>query len=435
MTNATVARLANIQQYLRWPVIRQQLIAGWLSFLFISVSCVFSALRIVLIVPTVLGILLAPLFGIGILLLAPCLLLATLSAKLERSRIKGLLGHTLIAPQPISGSVWQRTLLNLNYWRYLVHMVASGLWGGLLALLFLIVLSNIGGFAALAVLFYGTEGSANLTFSWGLAILDTLVIGLVLIALLVIVPLICRGFAWTELWLAKFLVAGDQEQKIRDLSRQVSSLQESRTSALDSVAMERRRIERDLHDGPQQRLTAIAMDIGIALRKLDTDTTASREILTRAHTAAKDAITELRQVIRGIDPPILTERGLSAALPALAARSPITTSVEVDIPQRPSPTVESIVHFCVSEALTNVTKHAAAEHITVVARTTDTQLITTITDDGKGGANEAGGSGILGLRKRVLAVDGTLTVDSPPGGPTIMTVTIPTHQPATGEQS
>jgi signal transduction histidine kinase len=191
------------------------------------------------------------------------------------------------------------------------------------------------------------------------------------------------------------------------------------------VETERRRIERDLHDGPQQRLVAIAMDLGMAQERMDRDPAGARQLLDKAHSAAKEAVTELRQVARGIHPPVLTDRGLDAALSALAARSPVPVTIRVEVPVRPSPTVEAIAYFCVSEALTNVAKHARASSAQVSADLSEGQLRIEVRDNGIGGADPGGGTGLHGLADRVRAIDGSLRVDSPAGGPTVLTVLLP----------
>jgi signal transduction histidine kinase len=167
------------------------------------------------------------------------------------------------------------------------------------------------------------------------------------------------------------------------------------------------------------------MDLGMARERLSRDPDGARELLDKAHAASKEAITEMRQVARGIHPPVLTDRGLDAALSALAARSPVPVEVHVDVPMRPSPTVEAIAYFCVSEALTNVAKHSRATAARVDVRNAGDRLEVHVSDNGIGGADEAGGTGLHGLSDRVRAVDGSIEVTSPPGGPTVIVVSLP----------
>jgi signal transduction histidine kinase len=211
----------------------------------------------------------------------------------------------------------------------------------------------------------------------------------------------------------------------RDLERRVDELEESRARVVDSVDAERRRIERDLHDGAQQRLVALAMNLGRARARYDDDPEAAKRLLDEAHLDAKQALVELRDLARGIHPAVLTDRGLDAALSGLAGRSPVPVTLDVAVDQRCSPTIEAIAYFVVSEALANVAKHAAATSVSVSVRRVSDRLILAIRDNGVGGADETGGSGLRGLADRVGGVDGSLRIDSPAGGPTLLIVELP----------
>jgi signal transduction histidine kinase len=168
------------------------------------------------------------------------------------------------------------------------------------------------------------------------------------------------------------------------------------------------------------------MDLGMAQERIDRDPAGARQLLDKAHAASKEAITEMRMVARGIHPPVLTDRGLDAALSALAARSPVPVTVRVDLPTRPSATMEAIAYFCVSEALTNVAKHARATSAQVeVTAAAGSALRIEIRDDGIGGADPAGGTGLHGLTDRVRAIDGSMEVASPIGGPTVLSINLP----------
>ncbi len=208
------------------------------------------------------------------------------------------------------------------------------------------------------------------------------------------------------------------------LTSRISTLESSRAGAVDVQEAELRRIERDLHDGAQARLVALGMSLGMAEQKLDTDAAAARELLADARAGAGEALRELRALARGIHPPVLADRGLDAAVRALAAVSPIAVTVSVVIAQRPRPPVESAAYFVVAEALANAGKHAHASRIDVrIARVGDV-LGVEVHDDGAGGADPAG-SGLSGLRRRVEALDGSLSVLSPPGGPTSIRAELP----------
>ena len=196
---------------------------------------------------------------------------------------------------------------------------------------------------------------------------------------------------------------------------------------VDAAEAERRRIERDLHDGAQQRLVALAMELGRAKSKLADDVDAARELVEQAHAEAKAALKELRDLVRGVHPPVLTDRGLDAALSGLAARCTVPVDVQVDVlPVRPKPAVEAVAYFVVSEALTNVAKHSRATRATVVVEEHGHPgtLHIVISDDGIGGADPHG-AGLNGLADRVSGVDGRLTVESPRGGPTLISAVLP----------
>jgi signal transduction histidine kinase len=211
-----------------------------------------------------------------------------------------------------------------------------------------------------------------------------------------------------------------------DLAARVTELEISRERVVDAAETERRRIERDLHDGAQQRLVALAMDLGRAKAKFADDPDAARVLVDQAHAQAKEALTELRNLVRGVHPPVLTERGLDAALSGLAALCPIPVDVHVDVPVRPKSAVEAVAYFMVAEALTNVAKHSRASQAKVVVEGHGYPgtLTVMISDDGVGGA-DAHGPGLSGLADRVSGVDGRLSVESPSGGPTIIAAELP----------
>ncbi|MEV5988515.1 sensor histidine kinase [Streptomyces sp. NPDC052051] len=209
------------------------------------------------------------------------------------------------------------------------------------------------------------------------------------------------------------------------LAERVSTLDRTRTGAINAHGDELRRIERDLHDGTQARLVSLAMQLGLAERTLGSDPAAVGPLLTRAREGAEEAMAELRDVLRSVYPPILADRGLAGAVSAVVARCPIPATVELgelgDVPAQ----VEVAVYFAVTEALTNVAKHGHAGSVSVTLTRTAGTVRAEITDDGRGGAAEGQGTGLRGIRQRVEAVDGVLRVQSPPGGPTTITVECP----------
>jgi signal transduction histidine kinase len=210
-----------------------------------------------------------------------------------------------------------------------------------------------------------------------------------------------------------------------ELAERVRVLTETRRDAVDTSAAELRRIERDLHDGAQARLVAMGMDLGTIEMLLDKDPAQAKRLLAQARQSSVDALAELRDLVRGIHPPVLAERGLGDAVRALALRMPIPTEVSVDLRDRAEAPVESAAYFAVSEALTNAVKHANADRIWIDLHHTDGTLRITVTDNGRGGAVVAAGSGLAGVERRLGTFDGVLAVSSPAGGPTMVTMEIP----------
>jgi signal transduction histidine kinase len=243
------------------------------------------------------------------------------------------------------------------------------------------------------------------------------------LVLLLAAPAVLRALAAADVAVARALLGPVPGA----LARRVDELERSRARVVDAGEAERRRLERDLHDGTQQQLVALGMTLGRAKARYKQDPTAIGDLLDDAHQQAKDAVTELRGLIRGLHPPVLTDRGLDAALSAIAVRCPVPVQLTVELDQRPSSTVEAIGYFVVAEALTNVARHARATQASVtVRREGDGPVWITITDDGVGGADPDRGTGLRGLADRVSGVDGQLRVDSPVGGPTVLTVELPT---------
>jgi signal transduction histidine kinase len=208
------------------------------------------------------------------------------------------------------------------------------------------------------------------------------------------------------------------------LQERVDQLAVSRTDLIEAVDAERRRIERDLHDGTQQRLVSLAVNLGLAIATRPDLPSEAREVIAKAHLEAKEAIEELNDLVRGLHPAVLEDRGLDAALSGLAARTPMPVRLRVDLEERVAPTVESVAYFVISEALTNATKHANAMRAEVIVRRVGEVLRVRVTDDGLGGA-DAAGTGLTGLAKRVGSLDGAFHISSPVGGPTTITAELP----------
>jgi len=240
--------------------------------------------------------------------------------------------------------------------------------------------------------------------------------------LLVVSPMLMRAASALDGELARSLLGRSETGA---LAERVSQLVTSRQQVVDSVEAERRRMERDLHDGAQLRLVSLAMTLGRAKNRLEDREPVVRAMIESAHSEAMQAITQIRDLTRGLHPPVLTDRGLDAALSGVAVRSPVPIRLRVDVKPRPSLTIEALAYFVVTEALANVAKHAAAAFTDVVVRREGDILLVEIRDDGQGGADPAKGSGLRGLSDRVAGVDGRLIVHSPPGRGTVLIAELP----------
>jgi signal transduction histidine kinase len=213
-------------------------------------------------------------------------------------------------------------------------------------------------------------------------------------------------------------------RRMRQDEERIEVLESTRAGAVDHQENELRRIERDLHDGAQARLVALGMSLGMASQKLDDDPQAVRALLADAQRGAREALEELRDLARGIYPPVLADRGVGAAVATLVDRNPLQVTLSVDLPERPPAAVETACYFVIAEALANTTKHAEATHVSIRVHTRDDKLLVEVVDDGKGGAN-ANGAGLTGLARRVHALDGKLELESPEGGPTVLRAEFP----------
>jgi signal transduction histidine kinase len=234
-------------------------------------------------------------------------------------------------------------------------------------------------------------------------------------------------------WIVRVLAAGDRAlvrvllspSRTDALEERVDELRETQARSVDIAMADRRQIERDLHDGAQQRLLALGMDLGMALDKFEDDPEAARALVGGAHEDLQRAVVELRNLARGIHPAVLTDRGLDAALSSLAARSAVPVHLDVRLDRRPPASAEATAYFIVAEALTNAARHGHASHVDVRVRQDDGKLHVEVRDDGVGGASTTEGGGLAGLADRASSVEGTLTVSSPPGGPTVVSAELP----------
>jgi signal transduction histidine kinase len=240
-------------------------------------------------------------------------------------------------------------------------------------------------------------------------------------AMVLVAPWVARGAAIADCWLMRGMLGPGR------LAQRVADLEQSRALAVEDSAALLRRLERDLHDGAQIRLATLAMNLGMAREKLGSDADPElRELVDAAHQGAKDALVELRNLARGIHPPAL-DNGLADALATLAASSATPVELTTSLAERPAPAIETIAYFCAAELLANAAKHSGASNIDLTLSGQGGNLVLRVTDDGAGGADPAGGSGLSGLAQRVRTVDGRIDIASPPGGPTQITVTLPMH--------
>jgi signal transduction histidine kinase len=352
-------------------------------------------------------------------------------ARLERARYRLLLGVEIGAqPMPpaernplrYGGVLWRDPGVR----RRAVHQLLAAPLGVLTTVITYLLLSGALALLATPLLGLVVPPDSNTT-TFAIPFADTgsgraLLAGLGLVLLLA-APAVLHALAAADVAVARVLLGPVPAA----LARRVDELERSRARVVDAGEAERRRLERDLHDGTQQQLVALGMTLGRAKARYKQDPTAVGELLDDAHQQAKDAVTELRGLIRGLHPPVLTDRGLDAALSAIAVRCPVPVQLTVELDERPSSTVEAIGYFVVAEALTNVARHARATQASVtVRREGGGSVWITITDDGVGGADPDRGTGLRGLADRVSGVDGQLRVDSPVGGPTVLTVELPT---------
>jgi signal transduction histidine kinase len=241
------------------------------------------------------------------------------------------------------------------------------------------------------------------------------------VAGLLVAPWLTAGVAALDARAARSLLGPSRAE---ELEHRVEQLKQTRAGAVDAADAERRRLERDLHDGTQQRLVSLAIKLGMARLQVS-NVAEAHEAIADAHEEAKAALQELRDLIRGLHPAVLEDRGLDAALSGVAARMPIPVRLSVDLQRRPAAVIEAVAYFVVSEGLANIVKHAQASQAEVVVQRTGDRLHIIVSDDGVGGADPTRGTGLAGLARRAESVDGTFDVTSPPGGPTLLSVDLP----------
>jgi signal transduction histidine kinase len=404
-------------QVLSWQLLRSAV------FLLLSFPIGLTAF-VFLTVAISLGVGLA-IVWIGLPILVLTILTWRWAAGIERWRAGALLGVEIPDPHRPwpEGSVWTRlrsVVADPAVWRDLLYWVLL-FPVGVAEFVLVVVL------AAVTVALLGAPFSYHsLDINFGSthvqSLPEALVVGLLGVVMVPVSAVLVAGTAWLHGLGARLLLG---PTRTGALEQRVDVLAETRSRMVDASLDERRRIERDLHDGAQQRLVALAMDLGMARERMESDPEAARELVGEAHEEAKRALAEIRDLVRGIHPAVLTDRGLDAAVSALAGRSPVPVTVVCEVPERPPEAIESTAYFVVSEGLTNVAKHSGATHAHVTVRRTGARLLVEVSDDGRGGADPARGSGLRGLADRVAAVDGSLTVERTVSGFTVLRAELP----------
>jgi signal transduction histidine kinase len=413
----------------RGALVRDTLLTSWRG---LGQALMSQLMSLPLFIVSVLSIALLPV-GVGVFLLPAVMVAVRAFTNDQRKMAREWSGVDIAVPyrpQPdfapigvigcLQRSWW--LLTDLATWRDVLWLLLNAPIGLVLGLLpgCLVVYSLEGMFVApwlgqITWYGYGAVWPIDGWFDSVLAVLQ----GLILLALsAVAAPWILKRHAYFTRW----LLAPTERTA---LALRVRHLTETRTDAVDASAAELRRIERDLHDGAQARLAALGMSLGMAEDLLTTNPEAAQKLLIEARQASGQALSELRDLVRGIHPPVLAERGIDGAVQALALSLPLPVDVTIDLPARSQPPVESAAYFAVAEALANVVKHSAAGRAWVQLHHAHGRLVMLVGDDGIGGADPGKGSGLRGIERRLAAFDGTIAVTSPPGGPTVVTMELP----------
>ncbi len=372
---------------------------------------------------------------LGVPVLAGVLAMCRGFGHLERARVRTLLGTDIAAPAPIrarkagplaamgallkSGSAWRHVLYSVVHfpWAVFSFCLALVLWAfGWSYLLYPLWFWVFPAYTDAPGLQLFQNGDYTFYLDSPAEIALTCLIGL---AVTLATPWVIRALTTVDRVMVGGLLGAS------GLADRVSELESDRGVVVDTAAADLRRIERDLHDGAQARLVALAMDLGLAKEKLTEDPRAAARMVDEAHGEVKIALQELRDLARGIHPAVLTDRGLDAALSSVASRCAVPVRVAVDLPARPAAAIEGIAYFTVSELLQNVSKHARARSASVDVWKSGERLLIQVADDGLGGAGPSEGTGLAGLTERLDAVDGVLVVDSPAGGGTTVTAELP----------
>ncbi|MDY0908384.1 sensor histidine kinase [Microbacterium sp. CFBP9034] len=374
-----------------------------------------------------LGVGLLPVLGIGILFLLAVVYMIYGVGWFETARVDGLYGFGLplrrlrTSGRPGFGGFLRTLWMQLTdpwSWRGVASFAIATILGWIVVLLVSVFASGV--VLSFAPLF--ADGNAIPLARTGIYVPLAWAVPVGVVSALVALAAIV-GLAILHGTLTRAVLVPSQEAQLAEAAR-TSSAQHA--GAVRAADVERTRIERDLHDGVQPRLVSVGMTLGLAQQKIDADPEAAKALISEAHTSTKAAITELRQLARGIHTSVLDDRGLDAALSALAGRSVVPVHLDVRLDGRCSRDAEAAAYFAIAEALTNAAKHARATEVRVVVRRRDAGVLwARVEDDGVGGARIIAGGGLDGIVNRILAAGGEARIDSPAGGPTSVEVTLP----------
>jgi signal transduction histidine kinase len=375
-----------------------------------------------------LGIATVPII-VGLAVLTLCLAVAGNFAQVQRNLLDSrgfTITQTIYPPRTKGLRSRVRRLRHSQSWRELLH--------GFIQFVVSLVTFTVGvvwflsGLVAIVSAVVAMAGPDEQGLAWLLGFPGRMAVVLLTLAAAAVLvgttPFVLRGLVMLHVGIARGLL----DDEASALRQQVSELASSRAAAGEAEAITLRKLERDLHDGPQQRLVRLGMDISAAERRIADDPEQAKAMLRSAFEQSQEALAEIRTLSRGIAPPILAEQGLRSAITALAARAGVPTTVDIEDVIL-SDAAQNAAYFVTAESLTNTAKHACATSGSVEVRQAGAIAVITIADDGVGGASAAKGHGIAGLMERLRGVDGTLTISSPPGGPTKVTATIPLADP------
>ncbi|MEO3755996.1 sensor domain-containing protein [Streptomyces sp. B6B3] len=377
---------------------------------------------------------------VGLPLMGLVLLCLRGFGRLERARARSLLRMEIAEPEPLrlrgertGPMAWMGAMLRSNVsWRAVAYALLGFPWGVFTFCVVLVLWSAGWSMLTFPLWFWivpastdepgvginpgAEEGEWSWVWDGPLEVVMAVVLGALL---LMLASVLIRFLAHGDRALVSLLLGPSAA------ATRMWQLESDRSQVVDASAEDLRRIERDLHDGAQARLVALAMDLGLAKEKLTEDPEAAARMVDEAHGEVKLALQELRDLARGIHPAVLTDRGLGPALSSLAGRCTVPVTVDVELDWRPAEAIEGIAYFTASELLQNVSKHSGARRASVDIWRSQDRLMLQVTDDGRGGADPASGSGLSGLAERLAAVDGLLAVHSPEGGPTTITAALP----------